>query len=96
MTGSPRSELKVSSRVAVAVRLPSVTVSVTEKLPSTVSVPEISPVTGSTLRPAGNPLALKRARELAPLVITWKPNGRPVLPVALVLLMTTGPDEGAG
>ena len=96
ITGSARSELKVSSSVPLAVRLPSVTVRNTAELPSAVALPEISPVTGSTLKPAGSPVAVSRAAELAPLVMTWKLNGCPVRPVALVLEMMTGPDDGAG
>ena len=30
------------------------------------------------------------------MVITWKLNGCPALPVALVLLVMTGPEGGAG
>ena len=70
MTGIVVSEVKVSSKVAVVVRLPSVTVRDTLKLPSDVGVPEIWPVTGSKLKPGGKPLALSRAAAVPPLVIT--------------------------
>src|SRR5712691_10108354 len=96
ITGSAGSELKVNSSVRVVVRLPSATVSSTAELPSSVAVPEISPVTGSTVNPAGRPVALSRAEGDAPLVITWKLKGWFVRPVALVLDMITGPDDGAG
>src|ERR1700682_3240627 len=74
---------------------PSVTVKLTAELPSAAGVPEISPVTASMTNPAGRPVALTLVAGLPPVVITWKLNRCPTLPVALVLLVMTGP-EGAG
>ena len=45
--------------VAVAVPLAVVALIVTLYVPAVVGVPEINPVLVSTLRPAGNPVALK-------------------------------------
>jgi hypothetical protein len=74
----------------------SITERVTENSPSVVTVPEISPVAESMLRPGGRPVALTRAKELPPLVITWKLKGLPVRPVTLVTFMITGPAAGSG
>ena len=73
---------------------PSVTVKVTAELPSAVGVPEIRPVTASMLNPGGRPLALNLAAGVPPVVYTWKSNGCPTLPVALVLLAINGPAGG--
>ena len=48
------------------------------------------------LNPGGSPLALTLAAGVPPVVITWKLKSCPALPVALVLLIITGPDGGAG
>lgn len=96
ITGTAGSDVKVNWRVEVVVKLPSVTVKVTAKLPSTVGIPVMRPVTGSASRPAGRPLAVKRAARLPPVVATRKLNTRPVLPPAAVLLMNAGPGEGGG
>ena len=48
------------------------------------------------LNPGGRPLALTLAAGVPPVVITWKLKGWPVLPVAAVPLMITGPEEGSG
>src|ERR1051326_6875792 len=96
MTGRAGSEVKVNSSVPVLVIPASVTIRVTRKLPSIVTVPEISPVAGSAVNPGGRPIALNVVVGLPPLVITWNLNGLPVLPVALVGLITTGPVVGNG
>jgi hypothetical protein len=96
ITGIAGSEVNVSSSVEVVVTAPSLTVSVTPKLPSTVGVPEITPVAGSTLNPGGRPVALKRAVELPPVVNTSKLKGWPVLAVTLVLLAIITPELGGG
>jgi hypothetical protein len=79
--------VKVNCREPLAVELPSVAVSVTAKLPSVLGVPEITPVAGSTLNPAGRPLALSCVPAPPPLVITWKRKRSPARPVALVPLV---------
>ena len=94
MTGIARSDVKVNCRVVVLVRPASVAESVTRKLPSVVAVPEISPVTESMLKPGGRPVAVTRAAAVPPVVFTWKLKRLPVLPVALVTLMITGPAAG--
>jgi len=70
MTGSTRSLVKVNCSVAVVVKLPSVTVSVTSELPLVAALPEMIPVTGSTDRPGGSPVALTLAAGLPPVVYT--------------------------
>jgi hypothetical protein len=70
ITGTVRSEVNVNSSVAMLVTPASVADSLTKKLPFVVAIPEISPVTGSALRPGGRPMALSRAAELPPLVLT--------------------------
>lgn len=82
--------------MALVVKAPSVTVKVTAELPATVGVPEISPVTASILNPAGRPLALTLAPGVPWVVITWKLKRCPTLKVALVPLIRTGPEAGAG
>ena len=94
ITGIAGSEVKVSCSVEVVVTAPSVTVKITPKLPSAVGIPEMMPVTGSTLNPGGRPVALKRALELPPTVNTSKLKGCPVLAVILVPLVTC-PELGA-
>jgi hypothetical protein len=96
MTGRAGSAVKVNCRMEVAVRLPSVTVRVTAELPSAIGIPEIRPVIASILNPGGRTSALTLVDGLPPVVATWKLNARPTRPVALVLLVITGPDEGAG
>ena len=70
ITGRAGSAVKVNCKVAIAVKLPSVIVRVTIELPSAVALPEMIPVIGSTDRPGGSPLALKRGAELPPAVYT--------------------------
>ena len=96
ITGMAGSEVKVSCNVEVVVRAPSLTVSVTPKLPSPVGVPDIRPVTGSALNPGGRPVALKRAVALPPVVNTSKLKGCPVLAVTLVPLAIISPELGEG
>jgi hypothetical protein len=96
ITGKAGSPVKVSSRVVVETNAPSVTVRVTEKLPATVSVPVISPVIGSRVKPAGNPVAVIDAVGEAPVVKTWYSKKLPTRPVALVLLMMLIPEGGGG
>jgi len=96
ITGIAGSEVKVSCSVEIVVTAPSLTVSVTPKLPSRVGVPDMTPVTGSALNPGGRPVALKRAFALPPVVNTSKLKGIPVLAVILVPLRITGPELGAG
>jgi hypothetical protein len=96
ITGIAGSEVKVNCSVEVVLTAPSVTVRVTPKLPSTVGVPEITPVSGSALNPGGRPVAVKRAVAFPPVVNTSKLKGTPVLAVILVPLMTTGPELGGG
>ena len=96
ITGIAGSEVNVSSSVEIVVTAPSLTVSVTPKLPSVVGVPEMTPVTGSALNPGGRPVAVKRAVVLPPVVNTSKLNGCPVLAVILVPLIISGPELGAG
>ena len=78
------------------VKAPSVTVKVTAKLPSKAGVPEITPVTASMLNPAGRPMALILAAGVPPVVVTWKRKNCPGLPVAALLLVMVGPEEGTG
>src|SRR5438477_5547036 len=68
----------------------------TSKLPSSAGVPEIRPLTSSIDNPDGSPLALALASEVKPLASTWKAKKLPVLPVALVALVITGPVDGDG
>jgi len=82
--------------VEIVVTAPSLTVSVTPKLPSRVGVPEMRPVTGSALNPGGRPVAVKRAVVFPPVVNTSKLNGCPVLAVILVPLIISGPEVGTG
>jgi hypothetical protein len=96
ITGIAGSEVKVSCSVEVVVRAPSLTVSVTRKLPSMVGVPEMMPVAGSALNPGDRPVAVKRAVALPPVVNTSKLKGCPVLAVILVPLAITGPEAGKG
>ncbi len=96
MTGTAGSETKVSWTLEVTVKLPSTTVKVTAELVSVFGVPEISPVTGSRVSPDGRFIALILAEGLPPVVVTWKLKGLSTRPVALVLLVMTGPDVGAG
>jgi hypothetical protein len=96
ITGKAGSEVKVSCSVEVVVTDPSVTVRVTRELPTVVGVPEITPVAGSALNPAGRPVALKRSVELPPMVVTWKLKGCLVLAVILVPLVITSPEGGTG
>ena len=70
ITGRAGSEVKVSCNTALVLAAPSVIVSVIEKLPSEVGVPEIKLRTESTVRPGGRALVLSRAAEVAPLVRT--------------------------
>ena len=78
----------------LVVRLPSVTVRATAKLPSDAEVPEMLQ-TGSTASQRED-RKHSTAPGVPPVVVTWKVNGYPGLPVALVLLMITGPEDGAG
>ena len=96
ITGIAGSEVNVSSSVEVVVRAPSLTVRVTPKLPSTMGVPDMTPVAGSALNPGGRPVALKRAVASPPMVNTSNLKGCPVLAVTLVPLAITGPEEGKG
>src|SRR5580765_3738892 len=75
---------------------PSVTVSVTRKLPSDTGVPEIRPVVGFIVKPGGKALVATRTAGLVPLVVTWKVKGWPVRPLEAMLLVITGPEVGAG
>jgi len=90
------SEVKTSWSVEVFVADPSVTVRVTPKLPLTVGVPDMRPVTGSALNPAGRPVALKRAFVLAPLVNTSKLKNCPFRAVIVVPLAIVNPGLDAG
>ena len=94
ITGAAGSEVKVSCSVEVVDIPVSVTVSITEKLPSRVATPEMSPVTGSAVSPGGSPEVLSLAAAVAPLVRTWKINGLPVRPVELVPLTILIPEIG--
>src|ERR1700750_2861892 len=92
ITGRARSEVKVSSKVPVFVLPASVTIRGTRKLPSLVTVPEISPVIGAAIKPGGRPVVLRIVAGLPPIVMTWNLKGLPVLPVALLGLVMIGPE----
>jgi hypothetical protein len=60
-----------SGRVACAVwLLPSETVTVTWKVPEAVAVPEMTPVDGAMLRPAGRPAAVQLSGVFPPAEVT--------------------------
>jgi len=90
------SEVKTSWSVEVFVADPSLTVRATPKLPLTVGVPDIRPVTGSALNPAGRPVALKRAFVLPPVVNASKLKNCRVLAVIVVPLTIVNPGLDAG
>jgi hypothetical protein len=96
ITGIAGSEVNVSSSVERVVTVPSLTVRVTPKLPSTMGVPDMTPVAGSALNPGGRPVALKRAVGLPPVVNTSKLKGCSVLAVTVLPLAITGPEDGKG
>ena len=75
ITGKARSAVKVNCSVAVVVKLPSVTVSVTSELPLVVALPEMIPVTGSADRPGGSPVALTLGAGLPFVVYARRLNG---------------------
>jgi hypothetical protein len=69
MIGNAGSDVKISCKVELAVALPSVSTSETPRLPSAETVPEIRPVAGSTLNPAGRPVAATVAADVMLLAV---------------------------
>ena len=59
----------VSVNVAVPVPSPFIALRATENIPVTVGVPSISPVTVSTVNPAGRPIASKLVGELVAVIV---------------------------
>jgi hypothetical protein len=96
MTGKAGSAVKVICRIVVVVKAPSVTVKVTAALPTKVVVPEIIPVTGSMLSPAGKPMALILAVGVPPVVVTWNRKNCPGRAVTALLFVIVGPPGGIG
>src|SRR4051794_23349393 len=94
ITGIAGSDVKVSCNVVVVVAPPSVIDKPTEKLPSALGVPLITPSAELKVRPGGKPVTFTVAAGLAPVDTSWKLNGLFVLAVALVLLMKTGSAGG--
>jgi hypothetical protein len=66
ITGLAGSTVKV--RVAVPVPVAFVAPIVTLELPAAVGLPEMIPVVVATLKPAGNPVAVKLVGELLPAI----------------------------
>src|SRR5439155_4083067 len=94
MTGAPKSDVKVNCSEVVVASDPSTAATCTAKLPSEFGVPEIRPAAASRLNPEGRPLTLNCVAGLPPDVSSWKLNGCPVLPVALLLLIIVSVEAG--
>jgi hypothetical protein len=81
---------RVTVSVSVAVPVPPALVApiVTLELPTAVGVPVMSPVAVATLKPAGNPVAVKLVGELLPAI--WYENAMPTCPDAVRALVIDG------
>ena len=87
ITGGPRVTVIVNVTAAlVPVALAAVRLTLVE--PVVVGVPEINPVAGLTVTPAGNGVAVKLVGLFV--AVIWKLNAPPVCPLAVVALVITG------